>query len=374
MRSIKNLVAGLAMALLVVTGAFAGSDLNEVGAALVFPLVVALDDDPLLPGAGNYETYVTITNASEEAVFAHIAMINGDSDDDEYCYECDFTIPLSGNDTEMLILRNDPVGGTVIEAEPDGFGFNYFQHSCPADLGMLIVTLEDADGNTVTDNVLLGEEVLVNYSIGFALSVPAVSFQGQNGGNGDRSFGFDDIEYGKMPRIIATDFVAPNLGAGPGGQGIERVIAEVALFTLNFRRQFPPFVDCSVTGFDADENPFSRSIQFGCWELFDLEDISPEFLHPNLGLFAQADTHGWMQLNCETINGYSLARANGGVHGAIMQRLFGDSTVRRNDPAAPLIDAGEQAAWGRLLYQSVTTGDALTLDLEVDANTVGGMF
>ncbi|MCP3994386.1 MAG: hypothetical protein GY722_04870, partial [bacterium] len=193
MRSIKNLVAGLAMALLVSTGAFAGSDLNEVGAALVYPAVVAFaDGNPQV-----LESYLTITNASIEPVNAHISYINGDSDDlVEYCYECDFTIPLSGNDTEMLIVRFDDVGGTVIESEPDGFGFNYFQHSCPNEVGMIVVTLEDNDGNSVTDNVLLGEQVVVNYTDGWALSFPAVSFQGQNGGNGDRSFGFDDIEYG----------------------------------------------------------------------------------------------------------------------------------------------------------------------------------
>ncbi|MCP3994385.1 MAG: hypothetical protein GY722_04865, partial [bacterium] len=346
---------------------FAGSDLNEVGAALVYPLVIALDDSPIIPGGGPYETYATITNASEDAVFAHISLINGDSDDDEYCYECDFTIPLSGNDTEMLILRNDAVGGTVIEGEPDGNGLNYFQHSCPISFGMLVVTLENAAGDSVTDNVLLGEQVLVNYNFGFAMSIPAISFQGQNGGNGDRKFGFDDVEYGKLPRIIATDFIAPNLAPN-------RIRADLALFTLNFRRQFPPFVDCSVTGFDADENPFSRSIQFGCWDIFELQDISPEFLQPNLGLFNQGDTHGWLQLNCETVNGYTLATAAGGVHGALMQRLLAGSVVRRNDQNAPAIPGGNQAAFSRLLYQSVTTGDPLTLDLEAEANSAGGLF
>ena len=36
--------------------------------------------------------------------------------------------------------------------------------------------------------------------------------------------------------------------------------------------------------------------------------------------------------------------------------------IRRNDPAAPALDGA--AAWARLLYQSVTTGDAMTLNLE----------
>ena len=43
MRSIKTLIAGLAVALLCTTGAFAGSDLNEVGAMLVYPTVIAND-------------------------------------------------------------------------------------------------------------------------------------------------------------------------------------------------------------------------------------------------------------------------------------------------------------------------------------------
>ena len=42
-------------------------------------------------------------------------------------------------------------------------------------------------------------------------------------------------------------------------------------------RQYPPIVDCSVTGFDAAEHAFSRSIIFGCWGLFSLEEVSREF-------------------------------------------------------------------------------------------------
>ena len=46
MRSIKTLIAGLAVALLCVTGTFADDaiNLNEVGAMLVYPVVVANDD------------------------------------------------------------------------------------------------------------------------------------------------------------------------------------------------------------------------------------------------------------------------------------------------------------------------------------------
>ncbi len=359
MRFVKGLMAGLIMVLLASTGASAGSDLNEVGAALVFPAIVALEG-PAAPVI--YESYATITNASENPVTAHISFINGDSTDAaNYCDECDTSIALTGNDTEMLIIRWDPIAGVVIETEPDGAGTNAVQLSCDWQYGMLVVTLEDGvNGPTVTDNVLLGEQVVVNYTDGYAFSIPAVPFQGVNGTNGDKKFGFDDIEYGKFPRIVAADFIAPDPGAEAA-----TLKAQLILFTLNFMRDNPPLTDCSVTGFDADENSFSRSIQFGCWEFFHLEEISPEFNQPNLGLFAQGDTHGWLQLVCEvdgTDDGV-LNAVDGGVHGAIVQRMEGGAVVRRNDPNAPDTPANEAAAFGRLLYQSVTTGDPTTLTL-----------
>ena len=155
---------------------------------------------------------------------------------------------------------------------------------------MIVVSEEDGFGHTLTDNVLLGEEVIADYLTGSAISLPAVTFQGGDGGNGDRSYGFNDHEYGKMPRIVAADFLAPKVD--------QSGIAVLSLFTLNFERQLPPLTDCSVTGFDANEHPFSASFQFGCWSVTDLCAISPEFCHPNLGLYSNpllADTHGWLQ-------------------------------------------------------------------------------
>ena len=52
--------------------------------------------------------------------------------------------------------------------------------------------------------------------------------------------------------------------------------------------------------------------------------------------------------------------ANGGVHGAIIQMQSIGTTM----PAGSGATFESSAAWGRLLYQSVTTGDAVTLTLE----------
>ena len=348
MRSVKTLIAGIVVAMLLSTGAFAGSDLNEVGALLVYPLIVANT------GFGDVETFVTITNAGPNDVVVHVSYINGDDESYQYCYECDFEIPMSGNDTETLIVTSGPTGTHIVAEDL------YLDLSCPWQKGMIVVALEDEDGNTITDNVLLGEEVVVNYSAGTAFSIPAIPFQGNNG-DGDRAYSFDDNEYGKLPRIVAADFLAPNID--------KTGIAHLALFTLGFERQFPPLVDCSVIGFDANEHPFSGSFQFGCWSVWDLCEISPEFCYPNLGLFNNdphhplSDTHGWLQLNCRVDTNPGAAdgfEADGGVHGAIFQGQQAGSMMAAGS-GAPF---GSAATWGRLLYQSVTTGDEVQLILE----------
>jgi hypothetical protein len=170
-----------------------------------------------------------------------------------------------------------------------------------------------------------------------------------------------------MPRIVAADFLAPDVQ--------QNASAMLSLFTLGFERQFPPLVDCSVIGFDANEHPFSSSFQFGCWTLQDICEISPEFCWPNLGLFNNdphhpiSDTHGWLQLNCRVDTNPDAAdgfEADGGVHGALFQVQNGGSVMAAGSGA----NFGSAAMWGRLLYQSVTTGDAVELKLE---NPAGGM-
>jgi len=365
MRTLKQILAGASLAVLMASGAAqAGSDLNEVGALLVYPTIANFS----VLGLNATETFVTITNAGPTPVVAHVSYINGQPNGPteggyhtQYCYECDFSIPLTGNDTETLVVTTT-AGGIAIESED-----NSLSMSCPWKYGMMVVSLEDALGNTLTDNVLLGEEVVVDYVTGSAFSLPAIPFQGGDGGNGDRSYSFDDSEYGKMPRIVAADFLAPKLD--------QSGLAVLSLFTLGFERQLPPLVDCSVTGFDARENPFSASFQFGCWGLADICAISPEFCHPNLGLYSNnpligPDTHGWLQLNCRVdsdplaANGFE---AKGGVHGAIIQTQNAGSKMAAGSGTA----FNGAAAWARLLYQSVTTGDAVTLLLEEPA---GGLF
>jgi len=263
---------------------------------------------------------------------------------------------MTGLDTETLVMVR--VANTTQIRNLDTGAIR----SCAQAVGFVTVDVEDADHNVLTDNILLGSEVVVDYINGAALSVPAISVQGESG-NGDRYFAFDDSEYRKFPSVIGADFIAPNAN-GP------LLTADLVLFTLAFDRQFPPLTDCSVIGFDAFENQFSNSFQFGCWTIADLEEIDPEFAYPYLGANFENDEHGWLQLTCSVYGTGSNGVVAGGVHGAIAQYADGGARLRRNDPQGPQL--ANAAAWARILFQSGTVGDAMTYHTENAAH--GGTF
>jgi len=339
----KNLImAGLVLVLAFgFAPAQAGIDINEVGAFLVYP-GVATD-------RSGVETFLTITNTSSDSVIAHVSFIDG-----ETCYECDFDVPMSGLDTETLVVTRDGHVTHLLNLDTGA------SRTCAQKYGFVTVDVEDADHNVLTDNILLGEEVVVDYRNGWAFSVEALSIQGESGG-ADRRFGFDGSEYRKFPSVVGADFLAPDYD-GP-------LSADLVLFTLAFDRQFPPLTDCSVIGFDAYENQFSNSFQFGCWTIIGLEDIDPEFAYPYLGANFDLNEHGWLQLTCTVFGTGTNGVVNGGVHGAIAQIAEPGTVLRRNDGGPALANA---AAWGRLLYQSGTVGDAMSLRLEAPAR--GGTF
>ncbi len=348
MRCSVTLATGFVVVLGLGSGeARAGMDLNEVSAFLVFPGVEA-------DWSASIETFLTVTNTSSQSVLAHVAFINGDATSATYCYECDFDLPLTGLDTETLVLVNQ---GSVTQIRNLDTGA---VRSCAQRVGLVTVDVEDANHVVLTDNILLGEEVVVDYANGAAMSVEALPIQGDLG-DGNRLFGFDGSEYRKFPSVVGTDFLAPDWG-GP-------LQAHLTLFTLAFRRQFPPLTDCSVVGFDARENQFSNSFQFGCWTTVALDDIDPEFAYPFLGS-VEADQHGWVQLSCTVYGTGNNGVVEGGVHGAISQYAPSGTVLRRGVSGAPSLATA--AGWGRLLYQSGTVGDSLTLQLEAPAT--GGSF
>lgn len=339
MRSNKKQLAALAAVLLMGVGVASAADLNEVAPLLVYPAIATFGAG----AAGTTETFVTVTNTAAVGVTVHGSYISGDVNND-YCFECNFSFPLTGFDTETLVVTTSGGFGVSIESE-DGT----VSRSCPYDVGMIVLSLEDGAGNTITDNYLFGEQVVVNYDTGWAFSIPAIPFQGGTG-DGDRNYEFNGTEYAGFPSVVAADFLAPRDPLLP-----PLFVAEVVLFTLNFDTQIPPSSDCTVNGFDAHENNFSNSVQFGCWEYLELcRDVDPEFCYPSLGNPGN-DSHGWVAFDCQVVG---TTVADGGVHGAIVQVAQTGTVLRPNAPGPVLL---EWVAWGRLLYQSGTAGDPTTL-------------
>jgi hypothetical protein len=376
----KNLAASAAALLLGVGAATAGEsfDLNEVAALIVYSSIQAGDDNT----GDTVETFVTVTNASSEATTVHMSFVNGDSSDEvRYCYECDWDVYLTGFDTETLVFTPSANGlWTNInnldrdyrQQEPGEPVFN--SRTCQWSEGMLIAWPEEGVANPDEYNKLFGDEVVVNYTDGYAYSIPAHSIQSDDDSNSSRSFQFGS-EYTRFPRVVATNFLAPTETGTPG--------AELVLFTLDFARQHPPESDCSLVGYDANENSFTNSVIFGCWERIPLcadpDDptsvgFDPEFCYGNLGLDAGGvdHTHGWLALSCEVDHDADDNQdewKDGNVHGAIIQRAAGGTDLRRTAGAPTLANS---AAWARLLFQSVSKGDSGALTLEdQDTNPLG---
>jgi hypothetical protein len=351
----RTLIAGIALVLAFgFAPAQAGIDLNEIAAFLVFPGVAAT-----LDGGLNVETFLTFTNTSTDSIIAHVAFINGNEIDPEYCYECNFDVPMTGQDTETLVLWRSGAGLNavthILNLDTGG------QRTCNQFIGFVTVEVENAFHETQTSNFLLGEEVVIDYASGAALSVPAISIQGILTDDNDRAFEFDDKEYGRFPSRIGGDFLAPDFDGD--------LHAYLVLFTLAFQRQLPPFTDCELIGFDAFEEQTSNSFTFGCWTLRSLVDLDPELAYPYLGVSFDEQQHGWFNLVCSVSGtGDGNGIVAGGVHGLIAQ-LAEDGAYLRRDPQGPAVVG--TASWARILYQSGTVGDPMTLYL---ANPVTGGF
>ena len=327
---------------------------NEPAAFLVFPAVLT----ETAPESGvDVESLVSVSNTSDTDLVIHVSFVNGETGPDA-CAVCDLAGPvvLAGKGSVTVSVRRQANHATL-EVFNETLSTN-----CPFSRGFITVHPEDDSGNTLYDNVLIGKQIVVDYDGGQAFAIPAIAFQAISGTDGNHVFDFDGVEYEKFPRMVAGEFLAPNLEghAEPGGFDVF-----LTLFTLDFQNHSPPLVDCSVIGWDAHSQYVSSSFQFGCWAQIKLSDISSAYAYPYLGNSdGTPDENGWVQINCRVDTNPAAAdgfEVDGGVHGSLHQLAPTATVLRREEGGPPLSNAG---AWGRVLPQSVTTGDdtAFTLD------------
>lgn len=324
------------------SAASAGINSKEVGAVLIYPEYYATNQsEPAPVGNGSSMfTYLTITNDKSTEVNAHIEIVGGTA-----CDDCNFDLFLTGFQTKRLQLSRELVGpawATVVrDASPHSYtGTPVILGACPETKGFVVAILEYAANGrvveprrTLGENMLHGDEVVVNILTGAASQVGAIAVQGVGPNSGGRGLRFDNQEYAAFPSIVTTDFWAVN----------DRVDPKLILFNVDFSTHRGPAdpvpsTSCNLNFVNAEERVYSRNFSFGCWSDTRLLDISANFHENILG----------------TANGFLWVQCDQGTHGALMTSLGGSTA---NYPYSV------QSDFKDTMFQSVTTNPGARLKL-----------
>ena len=339
---IAGVVAATALAATMVAGTATAQSqlkLNQVGAALAFPLLAS--------DTGN-STYVTITNVGAEDRNLHFNVIAGE---EGYNWEItDFDCPVTASETVLITWSETAPEQSTLYLEcnqagenRDGVVSRVFNWS----VGTLFIaneTHECKDGSCTTNaNDLFGDFVVVNPAQAQAYSAGAVPFQGKDAlaaGVADRDYMFDNSEYAMFPATLATNFIAPGVNPEVGGN----VTAQLILFTLDGRANIGSQAALDIVFYDDEETPTSAHYELDCFAIVDLEAINPNFNYAQLG---SGSGHLYMTAidadQASNVHDNKFGNGNNirvvGVHGWLLQTLHGN------------------AAWSRTLAQGMLPQD-----------------
>ena len=400
----------VALATLVATSlsASAGAqnlNLDEMASALALPIVTGAYEGNFLKNSSgdvvitsqSAVTLATITNGKTTPVRLKLDLISGDPGSyhgsdawQSTSFECDLTgretttfafiPPGAGNHgspgsggSELYVECSD-LNDNDTEGRPRAL-FTNVQN------GVLFAAVADpASGEVVSEDVIFGDAVVVDYALGQAYSFEAIAFQaGQGQNDGDKVYYFDNQEYAKFPAVLATNFIAP--------QSPDYINAELILVTLDGGTGNVPTPRARLGGlaYNDDEEFFDFQWEFDCFDIVSLLDIDPNFDFQPGSVLGLGSMSGHLQLvpqpvatandahDAEFGDGNNVRRR--GVHGWIVQNVTdGSALVIADNPidGTPEIGSGIGgfAAWGRPLSQSTTAlipflGDAdSTLDAD----------
>jgi hypothetical protein len=351
-------------------------DLVEVGAALALPVITDLDD---FVGEGDMSwTSIIITNTSSTGIRLGFQVLSGDSEDDWNANS--FDCPLSGNETTHFL----------IEPNRDGTSTIYFECSVPgatsdspsalnvkrtervdAMNGVFFAFVQDAFGEVVSNDVLIGTATIVDFETETAYSVDAVPFQGGDilAQDGNRTFQFDGLEYAQFPSMLLTQFHAPD----------SKVNAYLILFTLDGTTGAAPDVELKVDFWNDDELKRNADYDFDCFDIVALEDIDPRFRRESLG-----SSVGHLKITPKVASQEDEARAHDivhgdgnqvrrvPVHGWILQEILPGGQLRTSSTASDDTEVktpriADPASYARNLYQNQFSlvpfgGDVVTFE------------
>jgi hypothetical protein len=210
----------------------------------------------------------------------------------------------------------------------------------------------------ISEDVLFGDAVIVDFAFGHASSFDAIGFQAGAGSNdGNKVYLFDNSEYAAFPAVLTTNFLAHTGG----------IFADLFLFTLDGATgNLPvPRVRLSGLGYNDDEEFFDFQWEFDCLDIVPLVDLDPNFRF-TFGPLGLGSMSGHLQLVSQPIatanDSHDAEHGDGnhvrrrGVHGWILQAVKGNDVVIADHPieGTPAVVSMGQASWGRPLNQSRT--------------------
>ena len=270
-------------------------------------------------------TVLTVTNVLSSEVDVEFIYI-GVSDaggNPVNCEEFNRTTTLTGNDTLTLIT---------------------LAHNPQLETGYVYVFAKSG-GAPSTHNGLIGSQLVINGIMNFDYSVNPVSFEGIDPGSDDNGLrDLDGSEYGTAPgEILIPRFF------GQGGAFDSKLI----LIGLTGGAAFDTMVDFEI--YNDNEEMFSSSYTFHCWEKVRLLDISGVFdngwLKNNTNhdpaeiVGAPGYEAGWMSLHGAMANSNTTSFDNPAIYAVLVEEanLVGVSDLPFED--------GENAS-GALLARS----------------------
>ena len=384
-------------------------DVSRASSALALPIIIGdHDGNPLKDTRGDVVikqasavTLATVTNASSSDVLLKVDMISGDVDDGDTWQSTSFECELTGRETTTFLFTRIPTGFLGKDSVP-GNSRLYVECSDDGDPegaptalftgvqnGILFIAVADAEtGEVKSEDVLIGDAVVIDTFRGQAYSFNAIGFQaGQGQNDGDKVYRFDGQEYAQFPAVLATNFIAPGLGdriADPDRD----VQAELILFTLDGTVGNLPVPRVKIGGYayNDDEVAIDLSYEFDCFDVVALDDINANIAYDNDSAVGLGSPVGHLELVPQPIAaGFDAHDAEYGdsngsrkraVHGWLVQNVQNGlaGTVLEEDD---LIDGSPDvrvglipAAWGRPLDMSTTSlvpflsDDNATLDAD----------
>lgn len=336
-------------------------DNAEVGAALALPF--ATGTGAVRDASGDLRTYQTITNALPYGITLDFQVINGDVGGDWRAES--FSCHVTARETTLIRITSSN-GASVLNTECSSSFAN--ENSAPEELnipisealsasrGIVFVSVSETKSlvsanevNTLSEDAIFGDWVMIDGPGGFAFGSNAISFQGKSSNNGDRVFQFDGFEYARFPNVLASNFIAPD----------DTTEAVLVLFTLDGKVGTPPRVDLQGNFYNDDERKRDFTHDFRCMDVVALEDLNPNF---------QADFLCPDDV-AETFQSPDDCAGHFDLRSTFTQPAapdFNDST-RRRPFHGWIVQAsttnGSQRTWARTLDQSTTSFVPLTGDV-----------